>query len=78
RGGNVLATLGTPPPVNFTEEHNVLTSVLGTRNDMNSVLKIASKGRIKVKAKAYNLKDANEVLRKLKNGQIVGRAVLTP
>jgi len=79
RGGNVmLATLGTPPPVNFNEEHNVLTSVLGTRNDMNNVLKIASKGRIKVKAKAYNLKDANEVLRKLKNGQIVGRAVLTP
>jgi propanol-preferring alcohol dehydrogenase len=79
RGGNVmLATIGTPPPVNFNEEHNVLTSVVGTRTDMNHVLKIASKGRIKVKVKAYSLKEANEILRKLKNGQIAGRAVLKP
>jgi len=79
RGGNVLlATLGTPPPVNCTEEHNVLTSVIGTRNDMKTVLKIAAKGKIKVKATRYNLREANEVLLKLKNGEIVGRAVLTP
>jgi len=79
RGGNVmLATLGTPPPVNFTEEHNVLTSVIGTRSDMNKVLKIAAKGKIKVKVKPYDLKEANEILLKLKNGEIVGRTVLTP
>lgn len=79
RGGNVmLATIGTPPPVNFTEEHNVLTSVLGTRNDMKNVLKIAASGRIKVKVNSYGLTEANEVLTKLKNGQIVGRAVLKP
>ena len=79
RGGNVmLATVATPPPVNFTEEHNVLTSVIGTRNDMRAVLKIAAKGRIKVKVKAYDLKEANEILLKLKNGEIVGRTVLTP
>lgn len=79
RGGNVmLATLGTPPPVNFTEEHNVLTSVIGTRNDMNTVLRIAAKGKIKVKVKSYDLKEANEILLRLKNGEIVGRTVLTP
>lgn len=79
RGGNVmLATIGTPPPVNFTEEHNVLTSVLGTRNDMKNVLKIAAGGRIKVKVHSYGLNEANEVLRKLKHGEIVGRAVLKP
>lgn len=79
RGGNVmLATIGTPPPVNFAEEHNVLTSVIGTRNDMNNVLKIAAKGKIKVKVNSYGLKDANDILLRLKRGEIVGRAVLTP
>ena len=79
RGGNVmLAAFAKPPPVNFTEEHNVLTSVIGTRNDMRTVLKIAARGRIKVKVKAYDLKEANEILLKLKNGEIVGRTVLTP
>jgi len=79
RGGNVmLATFATPPPVNFNEEHNVLTSVIGTRNDMRTVLKIAARRRIKVKVKAYDLKEANEILLKLKNGEIAGRTVLTP
>jgi propanol-preferring alcohol dehydrogenase len=79
RGGNVmLATIGSPPPVNFNEEHNVLTSVIGTRNDMNMVLKLASKHRIKAKVKSYDLKEANDVLLKMKNGEIVGRTVLSP
>lgn len=78
RGGNVmLATLGTPA-VNFTEEHNVLTSIIGTRNDMNTVLKMATKGRVKVKVTSYDLEKANELLMKLKNGEIVGRTVLIP
>ena len=78
RGGNVMLATLASPPINFNEEHNVLTSVIGTRNDMRTVLRMATKGRIKTKTKAYPLKDANEILLRLKHGEILGRAVLTP
>jgi D-arabinose 1-dehydrogenase-like Zn-dependent alcohol dehydrogenase len=45
---------------------------------MKETLKIASTKKIKVKYTAYKLSEAEQVLTKLKKGQIVGRAVLTP
>ncbi len=78
RGGNVMLATLASPPINFNEEYTVLTSVIGTRNDMRTVLRMATKGRIKTRTKAYSLKEANEVLDKLKHGEILGRAVLIP
>jgi D-arabinose 1-dehydrogenase-like Zn-dependent alcohol dehydrogenase len=45
---------------------------------MKDTLRIASTGKIKVKYTTYKLNEAEQVLTKLKKGQIIGRAVLTP
>ena len=46
--------------------------------DQLRVLELASKGKVKVKWHGFQLGEANEVLLKLKRGEIIGRAVLKP
>ena len=60
----------------FPEEYSVISSVIGSRHDMKETLKIASMGKVKVEYTRYELKEANDVLLKLKKGKLVGRAVL--
>ena len=78
RGGTILQAVFGNVFINFDREYTVRTSVIGPRIDMLEMLKIAGKGKIKVKWKAYKLNEANEVLLKMKKGEIVGRAVLVP
>lgn len=78
RGGTILLAVVGQPFINAFEEYTVLGTEVGTRHDMNQVLKLAEKGRIKVKSKSYNMSQVNEVLLRLKKGEIVGRAVVTP
>jgi len=53
-------------------------SVIGTRQEMNEVLRLASLGKVHVDWKCYDLSGAWDVLVKLKQGKIVGRAILVP
>jgi len=62
----------------FPEEYSIVGSVIGTRHDMNETLKIASMDKLKVDCVCYKLSEAEDVLIKLKQGKIVGRAVLVP
>jgi len=62
----------------FPGEYSVISSVIGSRQDMKETLKIASMGKVKVKWTPYKLNEASDVLLKLKQGQIIGRAVLVP
>ncbi len=78
RGTMVLGVFGNVNDFRFTKEIVVKGSVIGPRSDMKEVLDLASKGLIKLKVTKYKLQEANEVLKKLKNGEIIGRAVLLP
>jgi propanol-preferring alcohol dehydrogenase len=78
RGGTVLMGVCGDAPILFPEEHTVIESVIGTRQEMNEVLHLASLGRVHVDWNKYNLGDAEDVLAKLKQGKIVGRAILVP
>jgi len=78
RGGTILLAVVGSPFINAFEEYTVLGTEVGTRHDMNQVLKLAEKGKVKVKSKSYNMSEVNEVLLKLKKGEIAGRAVLVP
>lgn len=78
RAGTLLLAVFGTPRLDFNEEYTVVTSVLGTRNDVNEMLKIAASGKIKVKETKYPLSETNHVLLELKKGRIVGRAVLIP
>ncbi|MEM2876135.1 MAG: alcohol dehydrogenase catalytic domain-containing protein [Candidatus Bathyarchaeia archaeon] len=78
RGGIILMGVLGNARIKFPEEYSVVGSVIGPRYDMMETLRIASMGKVKVRWKSYSLSDANDVLLKLKKGEIVGRAVLTP
>jgi propanol-preferring alcohol dehydrogenase len=76
RGGTILMAVLGNIRIIFPEEYSVISSVIGSRQDMKETLKIASMGKVKVEYKTYNLNKANDVLLQLKNGKLVGRAVL--
>jgi len=78
RGGVVLMGVCGDASISFPDEYSVVGSVIGTRQDMIETLKIASKGKVKVDWAAYKLSEAEDVLIKLKQGKIVGRAILIP
>jgi len=79
KGGTVVIGVhGNINEFQFFDEVMVNGSVTGTRADMREVLKLASQGRISVRAKKFKLNEANEVLESLKYGRIDGRAVLVP
>jgi propanol-preferring alcohol dehydrogenase len=62
----------------FNKEIIVKGTAIGTRIDMQNVLKIASQGLVHAKVSVCNLSNANSVLLKLKKAEIYGRAVLVP
>lgn len=78
-GGKVIvgvnATVG---PLPFATEKVVVGSLLGGRQQMEEVLAIAAAGKVRVIAEAFELDRANEVLQRLKRGEIRARASLVP
>jgi propanol-preferring alcohol dehydrogenase len=77
-GGTVVsavnATIGAFP---FAVERTLVGSLLGSRRQMRTVLELAAAGKVGVVAEAYPLEQAQDVLRRLKAGEIRARAVLT-
>ncbi|MFY3740937.1 MAG: propanol-preferring alcohol dehydrogenase [Candidatus Nitrosomirales archaeon] len=61
----------------FVDEKTIKGSVIGSRKDMQEVLKLASEGSIEVVCESFPLSQANEVLERLKHGKVEARAVLT-
>lgn len=78
RGGTVVMGVLGDVDVSFPEENSIIGSVIGTRQDMNETLRITSMRKIKVDWASFKLREAEDVLLKLKMGKIVGRAVLVP
>jgi propanol-preferring alcohol dehydrogenase len=66
-------------PYNLLWEERQLVSVANlTRQDGLDFLKIVPRGGVRTQTTAFPLSEANEVLRKLRAGEILGAAVLTP
>jgi len=66
-------------PYHLLWEERQLVSVANlTRQDGLDFLKIAPKARVRTQTTAFPLAEANDVLRKLRTGQILGAAVLKP
>jgi propanol-preferring alcohol dehydrogenase len=74
----VIGVRGNIRNFKFYTEHVIKGSVIGSRAEMQNVLKIASHGDLVVKVELHNLQEANEVLHKLKINEVKGRAVLIP
>lgn len=79
KGGTiVVGTFGNIPNFDVTQEKTIRGTLIGSREDMMQVVKIAEQNQIKIVYKAFPLERANDVLRDLKYSKIEARAVLTP
>ena len=79
RGGSItIGTFVNIPDFNVAEEKTIRGTLIGNRNDMKNVIKIAETGNITTLIEKYPMPKANEVLLKLKRSQIQARAVLIP
>ena len=71
----INAAVGMVP---FFLEKTVVGSILGGRQQMQELLRLAADGKVRVKCSAYALDEGNEALLALKEGGVRGRAVLVP
>ncbi len=60
------------------EEKTIRGTLIGSRKDMEDVIRIADENNLEVVSEVFPLEQANEVLQKLKNSEIDARAVLIP
>ena len=74
----VIGTIGEISNFVAFEEKTIRGTLIGSRNDMKEVIRIANEKKIKVFSEVYRLEQANEVLAKLKTSEIEARAVLVP
>ena len=66
------------PFSSFTWEKNITSVASGLRKETRAVLDMAAGSGLKSMVHRRGLSEANEVLSELKNGRIIGRAVLVP
>ena len=79
KGGTVvIATVGKIPNFLAFEEKTIRGTLIGSRKDMEDVIKISNEHSLEVVTESFPLEQANEVLLKLKNSEIEARAVLIP
>ena len=74
----VIATVGKIPSFLAFEEKTIRGTLIGSRRDMQDVIRIAEEKNLHVVTETFPLEDANEVLEKLKTSKIDARAVLIP
>lgn len=74
----VIGTIGKITDFVAFDEKTIRGTLIGSRNDMKEVVRIADEKNLKVISEVYPLEKANEVLAKLKTSQVEARAVLVP
>lgn len=83
RRGGTLMLVGLPPG-NFTlpmlgsvaKGIRILTSAVGSRQDLREVLALAAAGKIKTVAEMCTLEDINQVFERMRQGKVSGRVVV--
>jgi propanol-preferring alcohol dehydrogenase len=74
----VLGVTETVGRLDIGDEKTVAGSVLGGRGDMQEVIRLAAAGKLTAIHAEFPLAEANDVLARLKAGEIRARAVLVP
>jgi NAD+-dependent secondary alcohol dehydrogenase Adh1 len=83
RGGTLSVigyggTISIPSVVMVASEQAVVGNLVGTWVDLWELLQLHAAGRIVLKTEVHPLDSVNEVLAKLRDGEVNGRAVLVP
>jgi len=71
-------TISIPSPALVVNEHAVVGNLVGTWIDLWELLQLHAAGRVILKTEAHPLESVNDVLAKLRDGEVTGRAVLVP
>ncbi len=74
----VIGTVGKISSFLAFEEKTIRGTLIGSRKDMEDVIRIADENNLQVVSEVFPLEQANEALQKLKNSEIDARAVLIP
>ena len=74
----VIATVGKIPNFLAFEEKTIRGTLIGSRKDMQEVIKISKENNFEVVTETFPLEQANQALQKLKTSDIEARAVLIP
>jgi alcohol dehydrogenase, propanol-preferring len=84
RAGGAVLIVGLPSePLTFDavkfarNEARILTSVVGTRQDVRDTLALAAEGKLHCRVERRPLAQINEILEAMRRGMILGRLVLT-
>ena len=62
----------------FNKAQTIHASILGSRAQMRTVLRLAAEGKVRTVVEHFPLDEAVEVLQRLERGELRSRAVLTP
>ena len=71
-------TVSVPSAALVGDEHAVVGNLVGTWIDLWELLQLHAAGRLVLKTEVHPLDSVNEVLAKLRDGEVTGRAVLVP
>jgi NAD+-dependent secondary alcohol dehydrogenase Adh1 len=71
-------TISIPSPALVVNEHAVVGNLVGTWIDLWELLQLHAAGRVTLKTETHSLDSVNDVLQKLRDGEVTGRAVLVP
>jgi NAD+-dependent secondary alcohol dehydrogenase Adh1 len=71
-------TISIPSGALVVNEHSVVGNLVGTWVDLWELLQLHAAGKVTLKTEVHSLDSVNDVLAKLHDGEITGRAVLVP
>ena len=71
-------TISVPSPALVGDEQSVVGNLVGSWIDLWELLQLHAAGRITLRSETHRLDDVNDVLAKLRDGEVTGRAVLVP
>jgi NAD+-dependent secondary alcohol dehydrogenase Adh1 len=71
-------TLTAPSGALVGSEHTAVANLVGSWVDLWEVLQLHARGTVTLKTEEHALEDVNDVLARLREGEITGRAVLVP
>ena len=67
-----------PSPALVVNEQAIVANLVGTWIDLWELLQLHAAGRVELRVETHPLEDVNDVLAKLRAGEVTGRAVLVP
>jgi NAD+-dependent secondary alcohol dehydrogenase Adh1 len=71
-------TVSAPSASLVVNEHEIIGNLVGSWTDLWELVQLHAQGKVTLRSETHPLEDVNDVLQRLREGEITGRAVLVP